>query len=249
MDITTYLARIGVSRVSTPDLPTLSRLIQHHLYTVPFENIDIHEGKPIHLHAETIEEKIIHQRRGGFCYELNSVFATLLGHLGYQVSLVSGRVRTASGGFGPEYDHMALLVHMEEDPYLVDVGFGDSFRSPLPLSGGKRKDVSGFYRIRHRSSPHTYALEKRNGQRWLPEYLFTTQNRRLMEFEGMCIHQQISPTSIFRQKFLCTMATPGGRLTISDHHFTISERGHVQKIPIQPAERKKMIARWFQMEY
>ncbi|SDX39677.1 N-hydroxyarylamine O-acetyltransferase [Marininema mesophilum] len=242
MDAKTYLARIGAPRVTSSDLPTLTKLIQHHLYTVPFENIDIHEGKPIHLHPDEIAQKIINHRRGGFCYELNSAFANLLKELGYQVSLLSGRVRTST-------DHMALLVRLDQD-YLVDVGFGDSFRYPLPISGAKRKDVSGWYRIRLRTHPNIYALEKRKGRRWLPEYLFTTQERRLEEFEGMCIHQQTSPTSIFRQKFLCTIATPGGRLTVSDHHFTITERGKVQKIPINSIEKRRdIIQYWFRMNY
>ncbi|MFC4076284.1 arylamine N-acetyltransferase family protein [Salinithrix halophila] len=245
MDVNAYLARIGETRLQAPDFTFLSRLVERHFYTVPFENLDIHLGRPIRLDPDAIYHKIVHRRRGGFCYELNSAFGSLLHSLGFNVSYISGRVRTSSGGFGPEYDHMALLVGLEEE-YLVDVGFGDSCRLPLPLSGERKKDISGWYRIKPRSKqPGVFALEKKNGRRWSPEYLFTTRPRKLEDFACMCEIQQTSPTSVFRQHLICTIATPGGRITVSDNHFTITERGEKQKIPIQSAnDRELIIRRW-----
>ncbi len=108
-----------------------------HLLSVPFENLSIHwRGihwrEPIILGDEALFEKIVRRRRGGFCYELNGLFAALLRELGFSVKMLSAEVADAEGNFGPPFDHMALLVTLE-DRWLADVGFGDSFREPLLL--------------------------------------------------------------------------------------------------------------------
>jgi N-hydroxyarylamine O-acetyltransferase len=118
-------------------LETLRGLHKKHLLSVPFENLDIHLGRPIVLSEEAFYEKIIRDHRGGFCYELNGSFAALLTRLGFKVTMLSARVASRSGGFSPEFDHMTLLVAFK-GRWLVDVGFGDSFTEP------KRLDYSGL---------------------------------------------------------------------------------------------------------
>src|SRR5271157_4958068 len=76
---------------------------------------------PIRLEPPLLYEKIVVRRRGGFCYELNGLFSQLLTALGFQVQMLSARVRRDDGGFGPEFDHMLLKVELEQ-PWLVDVG-------------------------------------------------------------------------------------------------------------------------------
>ncbi|PTX64222.1 N-hydroxyarylamine O-acetyltransferase [Melghirimyces profundicolus] len=246
MDVEAYLARIGLGFVGKPDLETLRLLTEQHLIHVPFENLDIHHHRWIRLHCGEILNKIVRERRGGFCYELNSAFGALLRKMGYRVSMVSGRVRSAAGGFGPEYDHMALIVHLEE-PWLVDVGFGNSTRQPLPLNGCRYNDISGGYRVK--KVPQTegvYALEKKDKWRWIPEYRFSTVPRRLKDFTVMCEHQQTSPTSVFRQKLIVTRATPQGRISLSNRHLTISGRGNHTKTPIRDIhERNRLIREHF----
>jgi len=241
MDVKAYLSRIGLGFVGEPDLDTLSLLMEQHLIHVPFENLDIHCNRPIRLHPGTIFDKIVNQRRGGFCYELNSAFAALLRHLGFTVSLVSGRVRSASGGFGPEYDHMALIVHLDES-WLVDVGFGDFARQPLPLNGERRKDISGWYRIHPLPDiENGYIVKKKGEWRWVPEYRFSTIPRRLRDYSVMCQHQQTSPTSVFRQKWIVTRATPCGRISLSEDHLTLTVHGKKEKIPIHSTEERNRL--------
>ena len=131
MDVSAYLARIEYdgSLELTPEV--LSAVHYAHLLSVPFENLDIHLGKEILLDESQLFNKIINQRRGGFCYELNGSFAALLKRLGFEVDLLSARVY-GNGGYGPEYDHLALRVRLKDD-WLVDVGFGDSFNKPMRL--------------------------------------------------------------------------------------------------------------------
>src|SRR5262245_26694734 len=130
MDIEAYLKRIDYRGARTPTAETLRALHVAHLRTVPFENLSIHTGEPIVLEDEALFVKIVERRRGGFCYEANGLFAALLRALGFNVTMLSAGVANPEEGFGPDFDHMALMVTLDER-WLVDVGFGDSFREPL----------------------------------------------------------------------------------------------------------------------
>src|SRR6266540_1131840 len=105
MDIQAYLCRIHYRGGLAPTAAILRELHRAHLLTVPFENLDIHLGRPILLDQEALFDKIVTRRRGGFCYELNGLFALLLRELGFDVTLLSAGVAHADGGFGPEFDH------------------------------------------------------------------------------------------------------------------------------------------------
>ncbi|HET9530927.1 MAG TPA: arylamine N-acetyltransferase, partial [Blastocatellia bacterium] len=137
MDLKAYLERIGYKGSLLPSSGSLRDLQLSHLLTVPFENLSIHTNEHILLRNAWLFDKIVLRRRGGFCYELNGLFAFLLGQLGFNVTMLSAGVARPDGGFGPDFDHMTLMVSLE-DRWLVDVGFGDSFRQPLLLD---RRDV------------------------------------------------------------------------------------------------------------
>jgi len=99
-----------------------------HLLSAPFENLSIHWHEPIVLTDEALFQKIVLRQRGGFCYELNGLFASLLRTLGFQVEMLSAGVMNKRGEFGPEFDHMTLMVTLAER-WLVDVGFWMRVRS------------------------------------------------------------------------------------------------------------------------
>src|SRR5206468_7848795 len=105
-----YLQRINYRGEQTPTAATLRELHRAHLLTAPFENLDIHLGRPILIDQDVLFDKIVRRRRGGFCYELNGLFALLLRGLGFEVTLLSAGVARANGDFGPDYDHLTLLV-------------------------------------------------------------------------------------------------------------------------------------------
>src|SRR4051812_21960412 len=119
MNIDAYLARIGYSGSIEPTAETLRALQQAHLLAVPFENLDVYLKRPIILDEERLFAKIVGERRGGFCYELNGLFAALLRSLGFKVELLSARVHNDSGGFNAEFDHLTLRVRgTDDEPYL-----------------------------------------------------------------------------------------------------------------------------------
>ena len=216
MKIEAYLKRINYtgSLAVTPE--TLRELQLAHLKAVPFENLSIHSGEPIVLEPEALFEKIVEQRRGGFCYECNGAFAGLLHALGFQVEMLAAGVARRQGGFGPVFDHMALAVTLAER-WLVDVGFGDSFLEPLLLDS-RDEQVQGTRSFRLDAADENYLilLRRNEGEDWEPQYRFTLQSFGFPDYEEMCRFHQTSPESHFTQNLICSRVTEDGRITLSD---------------------------------
>jgi N-hydroxyarylamine O-acetyltransferase len=222
LNVNTYLKRIAYHGSLAPTAATLRELHLAHLLTVPFENLSIHSGEPVVLANEALFEKIVNQRRGGFCYECNGLFAALLRTLGFAVTMLSAEVSHAAGGFSEPFDHMALLVQLDQ-PWLVDVGFGDSFLEPLRLdergaqTQGRRAYrllADGDHLVLSRRD-HNEGIAPDSGE-WQPQYRFTLQAYEYSDFSQMCDYHQTSPESHFTQGRICSRATAdGGRITLS----------------------------------
>jgi N-hydroxyarylamine O-acetyltransferase len=205
-----------------PTPRTLRELHEAHLLAVPFENLDIGLGRPIALDENALLAKIVARRRGGFCYELNGAFAWLLRALGFDVTLLSAGVARAGGGFGPEFDHLTLQVQLDE-PWLVDVGFGDSFRRPLRLDCEDTQPSGDRRAYRVARDDGYFVLERRaDSGPWQTQYRFTLRPRQPEEFAAMCRHHQTSPESHFTRQRICSRATPAGRVTISDSRLIVT---------------------------
>lgn len=228
LNIQAYLDRIGYREPLDPAAETLRALQVAHLQTVPFENLSIHAAQPIILDEAALFDKIVTRRRGGFCYELNGLFGTLLRALGFEVDLLSAGVRRMKGGFGPEFDHLMLAVHLEER-WLADVGFGDSFREPLVLDE-RGEQVRGDQAYRLDEDGDHLILFQRQGSEgdWERQYRFTLRPHELPEYEEMCRYHQTSPESHFTLKRVCTLARADGRVTLSDLRL-ITTRGGVRE--------------------
>ena len=224
MNISEYLHRISYTGSIEPTADVLKALHRAHMLAVPFENLDIKLGRKIICDESSIIRKIVEQRRGGFCYELNGAFSALLRELGFKVTLLSARVARQDGSYGPEYDHLTLRVDLDE-PWLADVGFGDSFMEPLKLKvdieqpQGKRN----FRILEEADALHMEMAE--SAAEWKREYSFTFVPRQLSDFSGMCHYHQTSPQSSFTQKSICSMGTPSGRITIADRKLIITRDG------------------------
>ncbi|MCG8452540.1 MAG: arylamine N-acetyltransferase [Spirochaetales bacterium] len=192
---------------------------------MPFENFDVTFQREIELDAKRIFQKVVHHRRGGFCYELNYNFYRLLKSLNYSVQLISAQVLHGKT-FGAEFDHLALLVDLEDVLYLVDVGFGNFSSNPINLS---RLKVSENIAFKVDFDGEFYTLFELNEKhQWQAQYQFTLQPRCLKQFSKMCVHHQTSTQSPFTKKSLCTITTEKGYTYLSNNQLVRVEYG--QKI-------------------
>jgi len=225
MNIEAYLERIGLKGTEVSvDLDSLKLLQRSHLLTVPFENLDIHWKRPIVLDLDSFYQKIVEERRGGFCYELNGLFNELLREVGFETRLVSARV-CKGGEAGREFDHAAIIVAIGDEEYLVDVGFGDFAAEPLRFALDEAQtDVTGEFMIRKFDDEY-YEVAKRDGEVWNSEYIFKDISRDLTEFAEMCDFQQNSAESHFTKEKLCSIMTVDGRKTLTDSKFIVSGGG------------------------
>ncbi|HXM50895.1 MAG TPA: arylamine N-acetyltransferase [Pyrinomonadaceae bacterium] len=214
MDIRAYLKRLDYTGAIAPNAETLRLLQLAHLRAVPFENLSIHSGEPVVLDDRALFEKIVSRRRGGFCYELNGLFAALLRALGFEVEMLSAQVANAEGIFGPDFDHMTLMV-TRADRWLVDVGFGDSFPEPLRLD---EESTQGHgihtYRI-EREGEFLVLMKQTNENEWKSQYRFTLKPYQYSDFAEMCRYHQTSSQSHFTRARICSRATTDGRITLS----------------------------------
>ena len=238
MDTAAYLRRIGYSGATTQNADTLRALHRAHMRSVPFENLDIARGTPLVVDPEANVRKIVELGRGGFCYELNGAFAALLQALGFNVTLLSARVAREAGGFGPEFDHLTLRVDLDE-PWLADVGFGDSFVEPLRLKPDLEQSQDGR-KFRIIEDPEGLVLQKQEpGEDWKNEYLFSIAPRRIEDFAEMCHYHQSSPQSSFTHKSVCTLATNDGRITVANGKLIITKNGQREERAISGEDEWK----------
>jgi N-hydroxyarylamine O-acetyltransferase len=230
VNIAAYLDRINYHGPLAPTAETLRELQVAHLLTVPFENLSIHARQPIVLDDNALFEKIVRRRRGGFCYEANGLFAALLRALGFDITMLSAGVANAERGFGPDFDHMALMATLDER-WLVDVGFGDSFREPLLIN--KRDEQWEGARAYRIDSDGRYLILMRRDDvadgEWKAQYRFTLQPYEYSDYEEMCRYHQTSPQSHFTRGRICSRATPDGRVTLSEMRLIITRKGERQE--------------------
>jgi N-hydroxyarylamine O-acetyltransferase len=236
LDINAYLRRIDYHGSLEPAAETLRGLHRAHMLTVPFENLDIHARRPLTLDEAGLFAKIVQRRRGGFCYEMNGLYAALLRALGFRVTMLGAQVVLGAEvdppelGPGPFTDHLTLLVHLEER-WLADVGFGDSFVEPLRLDEPDEQVQDRMaYRIRQDDTWWTL-LQRDAGGGWAQQYVFTLQPRRLADFADACRAAQARP--FWNERPRCSRATPEGRVTVADMKLVMTTRGVRREQPLR----------------
>lgn len=228
MDISTYLNRIGYVKHVKPDVPALRGLQTAHMRSIPFENLDVRLKRPIRIDEKSIWDKLIRKRRGGFCYELNGLFAWLLKQIGFEVTYLNARVYSREGNLGIDFDHLALLVQIpgRSGRWLADVGFGDSFVDPLSLeTRGEQAQGLRAYRLERNSDGFIVWQRNYNGS-WERQYFFDLQPHRFPEeYEDACLYHQTSSRSSFTRKSIISRATKDGRVSLEDGMLIVTRNG------------------------
>jgi N-hydroxyarylamine O-acetyltransferase len=219
-----YCERIGLSpdRRSHTGWDLLVELQHRHLLSVPFTNLFVRDGRGTSLDPAVTVPRIA-AGGGGLCYDLNGAFAWLLREFGFDVTYCSARPHHEDGSYGSEFDHLTLLV----DGYIIDVGFGDFARQPIPLTGEIRTDISGTYRVAEIDDEYT--IESQTDSGWQIKYRFETTPRTPEDFGEMIAYHSESPHSPFTGDSLATLPTENGRVTLSGTSITTTEHGKRRK--------------------
>ncbi|MCK8058558.1 MULTISPECIES: arylamine N-acetyltransferase [unclassified Fusibacter] len=248
IDRLTYLKRICYEGELLPNYDVLCKLQHSHMFHIPFENLDVHSKTEISLNLKNIFEKVIHRHRGGFCYELNYLFYSLLIEIGFDVKLISASVYDHhSKKNGPEYDHLAMLVQIDRKTYLVDVGFGES--SILPLDIGIpsiQSDTRFEYIIEHLDFDSMILSVLHEGQK-VPMYLFSVPEHAIEDFASMCVFHQTSDESPFTKRKLITLPIDHGRVSIKGDKLKVTSNGQVisERVIESSEEYDKLLQQYF----
>lgn len=240
MDINKYLSRFEASSVKEVSLQNLEHLQNLHLQHIPFENLDVIRKTPIYLNLTTIYEKVVTNNRGGYCYELNGLFHSLLLKLGYDAHLVSATVLRQTGEWAKPDTHAAILVHLDLS-YLVDVGFGAATpRVPVPINGLEQKDVSATYSIENHEG-QLYDLIRQSETEKRTLYRFNIGKKNLIDFHEGCVFNQVAKESSFTHTDIVNRATPTGRMTLADQTLTVTENGVQTKSELSSDEKVRAL--------
>jgi len=246
MNVVAYLEHIHYTHPVKPDVDTLRGLQLAHMRTVPFENLDIGLKRPIQLTENTLWEKIILHKRGGFCYELNGLFAWLLKQIGFDVTYLNARVFNHTGNLGIGFDHLALLVKIpnQSTRWLADVGFGDSFNEPLSFEE-RGEQIQGLraYKLEQTPDPDGYITWQKNyDATWERQYFFDLQPRNFpADYESACLYHQTSPNSSFTRRSIISRATSDGRVSLEDRWLILTKHGQRTEQPVTSEEEYQML--------
>lgn len=261
VDATRYLARLGFAHDEppAPGLDWLERLQYAHVTTVPFENLSItgypfddQAGPGVDLALEALFEKIVADRRGGFCYELNGLFGWLLTELGFDTHRLAAMVIGDDGDVQPPANHHTNLVRLDR-PYIVDVGLGlPTLRRPVPLDGDPIRDGAGVeWRTAESDRPDTDSLmqfREAPDEDWTDRYYFSTTPRDLSYFRAPCDFLQSAPESPFTGDPIVTKATESGHLKLTRDRLIHRIDGQSDGRAVEPDDWPAVADREFDLQ-
>lgn len=246
MDVDTYLGRLGLIGPIEPDVENLELLQRAHLTSVPFENLDVYARRGVRTDDEWSVSKVVESGRGGWCFELNGAFAALLDALGYEVTRHAATVLFAQTTSIPT--HLTLVVSLDR-PYLVDVGFGDSFIRPLPLdSVGPHDGGSGEFGFVFENDTTTLLAYDVDGKAE-GQYRFDRTPRSPADFEEASVLLQTQPGLQWTRSRFATRLLDGGpdRVTLLEGRIRHRRHGTWTEEPVDVADWERLLGEWFDL--
>lgn len=218
-----YLGHINSHAPQQADRANLDRLIAAHLQRVPFENLDVLLQRPILLDADAVFAKVVERGRGGYCFEINSLFARLLLSFGYSVSLLGARVRWGLAAEAPisMLSHLLLRVELSTGSFIVDIGFG----GPTPPCALPLQGRDGLSDCPYRLQPATleqplYQLQALQNGQWHSMYQFDLQPQMWVDHIARSWYTSTHPQSIFLHTLMCARSQGDERLSLSNQTFS-----------------------------
>jgi N-hydroxyarylamine O-acetyltransferase len=240
IDLEAYRERLRLRRLPPVGVIGLGRLIRAHQRELPFENLDVLAGRRLSLGLGPLERKLIAGGRGGFCYELNVLFAGFLRQQGYRVEYLQARVMGRK--LSPRFAHLCLGVTLDQR-YLVDVGYGEFAEGPLPLVAGARINSGGLLHRLVRRGRELEVEQRVRGGKWEVLYRVEPRAHPLSAFRELFEFQSRSPESFFARGPGCVRRTRAGWVTIHNAELTRTRGGVRRKEPLAPAAVHGRLAR------
>lgn len=252
MNLHSYFARIGYAGQSKPSLTVLRALCSLHPIAIPFENLDVIRGLGVRLDLPSIERKLVNDRRGGYCFEQNRLFAAALEALGFRVTSLAARVRwQVPADVHMPLTHMVLRVDLEDVPWLADVGFG-GLTPTAPL----RLDISEPQSTPHETfridrSGDRYMLQAQLANEWSDVYRFTLEPQHPIDYEVANWYTSTHPTSRFVQNLIVARAGKDGeRVSLMNRELAIRRGSTTEKLAVDtPDELVRVLAGQFRLHF
>ena len=218
-DLDAYFARIGYVGSRTPTLQTLQALHALHPAAIPFENLDPLLRRPVRLDLESLQAKMVGARRGGYCFEQNTLFAAVLESLGFSVTKLAGRVRWMAASpddpDGPR-THMLLGVNLKDGFYLADVGFGAHlFAAPIRLERGIEQPTPASV-LRLIGASEVFTLQTLLPKGWKDIYRFTLEPQLAADISVANWFTSTNPSSRFYSNLLAERLTSECQFTLTN---------------------------------
>lgn len=255
-----YLERIDLQpaeiRAADRDVETLARIQTAHVRNVPFENLaivgdpfDDAPGEGVALDVDHIYDKIVARERGGYCFELNGLFAPLLAALGFDVDRAAAMVLDDDGEASPPANHHTVVVSLDR-PYVTDPGLGKpQMTRPTPLDGKPTaEDPAGVaWRVVESDRPDCeYLVQCRSSEHgWEPRYVFDPTPRALSYFEATCDYLAAAPESWWTDNVIVRRKTDSGYVELFEDTFARGERGERTEREVSPDEWYDLLEREF----
>jgi N-hydroxyarylamine O-acetyltransferase len=251
-DLDAYFARIGHAGNRDPSLATLRALHARHPVAIPFENLDVIRGTGVRLDAASIEQKLVTDRRGGYCFEHNLLFASVLRALGFQVTTLTARVRwQVPPDVVTPRAHMVLRVDLDDVPWLVDVGFGGlTPTAPVRLDRlDPQTTPHEVLRVTRAGDGHVLQANVAGG--WGDVYQIAMEAQHPVDFELANWYTSTHPTSRFTQNLIVTRACDDGRrLSLLNRELVERSRDDVHRRAIDtPDELLDVLASRFGLRF
>jgi N-hydroxyarylamine O-acetyltransferase len=238
-----YFSRIAVPPLAHVDLSALRQIHAAHVASIPFENLDILLGLPIRLDLESLRAKLIDRRRGGYCFEQNTLLLAVLRDLGLEARAVEARVRAGTIGIRPR-THMAILASIAGGEWLVDVGFGgEGPVEPIPMTG--MVVVQGGFDYRVTSEGSTRMLQVRSTGDWTDQYAFGPGEVHPVDFEMANWFTSTYPASPFVRGLTVQRATPDARYVLRYPHYVEMRGGAASTREIDRASLPRLLREIF----
>ena len=244
-----YFSRIGFQGAASADFATLKRLMRCQLFSVPFENLDVQQGRVVSLVLEEIYSKIVERRRGGYCYEVNGLFAMALEALGFAYQFVAARPMTYP--VRRPKTHMALVVTIEGEQWLCDLGFGSyGIREPLNLNWIGREIKQDYESFKLSFSPEgNYLLQAFVDGAWKNLYEFNLSPQEWVDFEPANYLNSTHPDSIFVQWLMVVLQNPTGKEVLTGDRFKSVSEGRTTGWTVKHEEIPALLQERFSLRY